>query len=137
MEKGFYHASVGYWQTISEPSADVKASYPSGTIEVSTIPGPGYIFNGSSWVGPTVEWKTNTASDMVRSERKSRLVKQVDPIASNTLRWNALSTEQQTQLSTYRQELLDITAKPGFPWYDLVLTQGVNAALWPVKPSFV
>jgi hypothetical protein len=137
MEKGFYHASVGYWQTISEPPADVRASYPVGTIEVPLIPGPGYTFNGSSWVEPTVEWKTNTAADMVRSERKFRLVRQVDPIASNTLRWNALSTEQQEQLSTYRQELLDMTAKPGFPWYDLVLTQGVDAAPWPIKPDFV
>jgi hypothetical protein len=137
MEKGFYNTAVGYWQAISDPSVDVMENYPAGTIEVPLMPGPGYTFNGTSWIEPSVEWKTATAAQKIRSERLFRLVKQVDPIASNTLRWSALSAEQQQQLIAYRQDLLDITEAPGFPWYETVISQGVDTAPWPSKPDFI
>lgn len=50
MEKGFYHPERGYWQTIGEPSADILASYPEGTIEVPLKPGEFYEWDGEEWV---------------------------------------------------------------------------------------
>lgn len=50
MERGFYHSSRGYWQTIDDVSADIVAEYPQGTIEVPLKPGANYEFNGSAWV---------------------------------------------------------------------------------------
>lgn len=42
MERGYYHPSRGYWQTMSEPSAEVLATFPEGTIEVPLKPGADY-----------------------------------------------------------------------------------------------
>ena len=53
MEHGFFHPSRGYWQTISEPSAEVLASYPEGTVEVPIKPvveGYAHEWNGKEWV---------------------------------------------------------------------------------------
>lgn len=50
MERGFYHSSRGYWQTIGDVSADIVAEYPQGTVEVPLKPGANYEFNGSAWV---------------------------------------------------------------------------------------
>ena len=50
MEHGFFHPDRGYWQTLSTPSEEVLASYPSGTVEISLQPGIGYVWNGSEWV---------------------------------------------------------------------------------------
>ena len=60
-----------------------------------------------------------------RKERNHRLISEVDPIASNVLRWGSISTEQQDAWSVYRQALLDVTQQEGFP----------NDVVWPTKPS--
>ncbi len=41
-EHGFYHPEGGYWQTTSEPSEAIRASYPEGTVEVPTKPDADY-----------------------------------------------------------------------------------------------
>jgi hypothetical protein len=38
MEKGFFHPDRGYWQTLTDPSAEVRATYPEGTVEVLLQP---------------------------------------------------------------------------------------------------
>lgn len=38
MERGFYHASRGYWQTTGDVPEDVLATYPEGTEEVPLKP---------------------------------------------------------------------------------------------------
>lgn len=47
---GFFHPSRGYWQTISEPSAEILATYPEGTIEVPLKPGADHDWIGGAWV---------------------------------------------------------------------------------------
>lgn len=50
MEKGFYHPSVGYWQTVSDPDQKQRASYPEGTIEVPLKPFQYAEWNDDKWV---------------------------------------------------------------------------------------
>lgn len=124
-EIGFYHPSWGYWQATTEPAEEILATYPSGTKRVPIMPGPGYSYNGEAWVAPTQAWLDDQASQLVKSQRAAKLHYTVDPVASNPLRWNSLSTEKQAEWAAYRQALLDITEQAGFP-------HQVN---WPVAPS--
>lgn len=50
MERGYFHASRGYWQTISEPSLQILADYPEGTVEVPLKPDADHEWNGSEWI---------------------------------------------------------------------------------------
>ena len=45
-----YHPSRGVWVAVRAPSPAILAGYPTGTVEISAPPGPGYIFDGSAWV---------------------------------------------------------------------------------------
>lgn len=124
MEKGFYHPSVGYWQTTNAPSPEILATYPQGTVEVPLMPGSGYTFDGSQWVAPAQSWVNEQAAKNVRSERLRKLVLEVDPLVSNPLRWNDLTAEKREAWTAYRTALLNITAQTGFP----------HTVVWPVKP---
>lgn len=124
MEKGFYHPSIGYWQTVVEPSEETLKSFPKGTISVPLKPGPGYNFNGTEWIPPTQQWLDETKALEVRAIRNKKL-KFVDRIVSNPLRWTDLSFEKQQAVKDYRQALLDITGQPGFP----------HNVVWPEQPQ--
>lgn len=50
MEKGFYHADRGYWQTTGDVPEHILASYPEGTVEITLKPGPDYEFDGDDWI---------------------------------------------------------------------------------------
>ncbi|WP_420012234.1 hypothetical protein [Tateyamaria sp.] len=50
MECGFFHPEIGYWQTTDEPSAQIRADYPEGTVEVPMPPGPDCLWDGKAWV---------------------------------------------------------------------------------------
>lgn len=63
----------------------------------------------------------------IRDDRSVKLQNEVDPIVSNPLRWNDLTEAEQTEVTTYRQSLLDITAQETFP----------NSVTWPTKPSIL
>lgn len=65
--------------------------------------------------------------DLVRHKRNGKLVHDVDPIATNGLRFMALGEEKQKEISDYRQALLDIPKQKGFP-LDVE---------WPVKPEWI
>lgn len=67
----------------------------------------------------------NKKEKLVRFQRDSILKDEIDPLVTNPLRWGDLTIEQQEQIKTYRQELLDITNQTGFP----------TDVIWPVKPS--
>tara|TARA_R110000751_G_scaffold42672_1_gene98890 strand:- start:230 stop:520 length:291 start_codon:yes stop_codon:yes gene_type:complete len=60
----------------------------------------------------------------VRSERNLRLQSEVDVIASNALRWAALSSDKQAEWATYRTALLNVPQQSGFP-----------DVTWPTKPE--
>lgn len=79
----------------------------------------GQSWNGSEWVYPTERLESEE-----RARRDNKLVKYVDPIATNNLRWNALSSEAQAAWTAYRQALLDVPQQPGFP----------STVTWPTKP---
>ncbi len=61
----------------------------------------------------------------LRSLRNAILEDEVDPIVTNPLRWDALSTSKQDEWKAYRTALLDITAQSGAP----------QSVTWPTKPS--
>lgn len=125
MEKGFFHPDRGYWQAISKPSSKTFALYPEGTIEVPLQPSPLHKMIDGEWIAPSQEELDAIAASGVRSERDARLMGEVDPIASNALRWAALTPEQQQAWADYRQALLDITDQSGFP----------HNVTWPTKPE--
>lgn len=56
---------------------------------------------------------------------RDNLLKDVDAIAGNVLRWADMSAEKQAEWSTYRQALLDVPQQSGFP----------SIITWPVKPQ--
>ena len=53
-------------------------------------------------------------ADIIRSNR-DYLLKQLDLVISNPLRWNDLTSEEQEVLANYRRSLLDIPQQSGFP----------------------
>lgn len=55
---------------------------------------------------------------------RGALLKGVDAVAGNALRWAALDVGTQAAWAVYRQELLDVPQQAGFP----------NDAVWPTKP---
>ena len=65
------------------------------------------------------------APSRVREERDEILVNEVDPIVSNTLRWNDMSEAKRTEWTNYRQALLDIETLEGYP----------HNIVWPTKPE--
>lgn len=84
---------------------------------------------GKTWTEPFSEeeianYNANLPS-VVRNQRDFLLSTEVDAIAGNALRWNALTTEQQQVWSDYRQALLDIPQQAGFP----------HEVVWPAKPE--
>lgn len=48
--KYFYHPENGYWETITEPSEAVLATYPEGTIEVAKRPSSQHQMIEGVWV---------------------------------------------------------------------------------------
>ena len=79
----------------------------------------------AAYVPPTQAELDEAAAQAVREERDMKLVTEVDPIAGNTLRWAALSAEEQAAWAAYRQALLDVPEQAGFP----------HDVTWPTKPA--
>lgn len=61
----------------------------------------------------------------VRDERNFRLLHECDPLVTNPLRWEALTTEKQQEWRQYRQALLDVPQQEEFP----------HTVTWPTKPE--
>lgn len=47
---GFFHPGRGYWQTISEPSPEILAGYPPGTMPVPVRPSENHHWDGEQWI---------------------------------------------------------------------------------------
>jgi hypothetical protein len=63
-----------------------------------------------------------------KGEREGRdriLVKEVDPMVSNALRWNDLTDAQRAAWTQYRTDLLNVPQQSGFP----------DNVTWPTKPE--
>jgi hypothetical protein len=65
--------------------------------------------------------------ERARKERDLILSNDVDPIVSNTLRWNSMTEAKRTEWTNYRQALLDIEDLEGYPNYLEII--------WPTKPE--
>jgi hypothetical protein len=68
---------------------------------------------------PTPEY----LAEMARNQRDS-LLRYLDTILTNPLRWASYTAEQQAVIAKYRQDLLDIPAQPSFP----------TEITWPTSP---
>lgn len=75
------------------------------------------------WTTHTWQLDTEATGQRVRYWRDQELAK-VDRV--NPLWYASLSAEQQTELATYRQALLDVPQQPGFP----------TQVIWPAKPTW-
>ena len=124
MERGFYHPSRGYWQTLSDPSSEVRARYPEGTVETPLQPSPIHVWDGSEWQEPDQSVKYEYYAQEVRRIRDYRLASEVDPVVTNPLRWADMSDADRQAWSDYRTNLLNISEQAGFP----------TEVDWPVKP---
>lgn len=93
-------------------------------VEMESNPSIEFVAYSYDW--STHSWVLNTqkTEDNVRQFRNTLLtaVDNVSPV-----RWNSLTQEQQQELQTYRQALLDITTQQGFP-------TDIN---WPNKPAWL
>ena len=125
MSKYFINLNGDYWETLSDPSDEIIAAYPVGTVEVTQRPSHLHTYEGGAWVAPSDavydEWKATE----VRAERDFLLASKVDRLVSNPLRWGELTTEKQTEWTQYRRDLLDITDQSGFP----------RNVTWPTTPE--
>lgn len=72
MDKGFFHPSRGYWQTIGEPPQHILDGYPEGTVEVPLKPGADHEWNGKEWLPPGLEIRKAEARDRLAAIRYAR-----------------------------------------------------------------
>ena len=80
--------------------------------------------NVADYVQPSQKEVEEEAARSVRDFRDYKLRSEVDPIVSNPLRWESMTTTDRNALASYRQALLDVTDQDGFP---------MNV-VWPEKP---
>ena len=80
MEHGFYHPDRGYWQTTGDPSADILARYPEGTVEVPLRPSENCKWTKGAWVTqdapPAQDDYTNAIQAMLEKTALSRRYEQ-------------------------------------------------------------
>jgi hypothetical protein len=69
----------------------------------------------AAYVAPTWEEIDAANADKIRLRRNAMLANVVDPIVSNPLRWDGLTSEQQAEMRTYRDALLNVTEQETFP----------------------
>jgi len=74
---------------------------------------------------PTQDELDAISASEIRSERNGLLSGLVDPVVSNPLRWDELTSTQQNEVTAYRTDLLNITDQDTFP----------TSVTWPTIPS--
>lgn len=75
------------------------------------------------------ELNANEPMRQLRLERDRLLRQEVDPIVSNPLRWNDMTTEKQTEWSNYRTALLDLPAN------QTPVDESLSNISFPTKPE--
>ena len=79
----------------------------------------------AAYVAPTQEELDAGLAACLRAERDRKLVQEVDPLVTNSLRWAELTDAKQAEWTQYRTDLLNLPAQAGFP----------NTVTWPTKPT--
>ena len=77
------------------------------------------------YVAPTQEEIDAELAANIREHRDYRLVREVDPMVTNPLRWAELTESKQAEWIQYRTDLLGLTEQSGFP----------HEITWPNKPE--
>lgn len=77
-----------------------------------------------AYVAPSAEEVAAEKARLIRMERDF-LLGSLDLIISNPLRWEAMSSDEKSQWTAYRQALLDVPQQSSFP----------NSVTWPEKPD--
>lgn len=77
MEHGFFHPSIGYWQTLTTPTEAQRQEYPSGTTEVPLKPGEFFEWDGAQWVATT---PPPIPPEQTEAMRKAAYQAEADPI---------------------------------------------------------
>ena len=117
-----------YWETmvpVENVEAYLAERTPEGeaSIAVDKRPCDCHDYDGDGWVENSVRMAVRNAA-VIRSDRNYRLQTEVDPIASNNLRWNELTPEKQTEWANYRTALLNVPQQNTFP----------ADVAWPERP---
>lgn len=73
----------------------------------------------------TKQWIFDTEFATMKALSQRNILLADGPDRISPLWWAAMTSEQQTAWSQYRQDLLDITKQPDFP----------NVIIWPTKPT--
>ena len=77
---------------------------------------------------PYVEYKPSKEELSIQARAiRDNLLKELDFIVMNPLRWNSFSSEHQGQIAAYRQKLLGVPQQKTFP----------VTIDWPIKPDFI
>lgn len=104
-------------------SADEFIAYKPGIELAPNQTGEiGWTWTGTAWNNPN-EHTAEQKAARIRQQRDQILKHIVDSMSP--MRWNALTDQQRTDWTAYRQALLDITEQETFP----------NSVTWPVKPE--
>jgi hypothetical protein len=96
MEKGFFHPQVGYWQTVSQPTAETLATYPAGTVEVPLQPGANFDWVDDEWVSAPVAAPTKAVQE---AKRKAAYPAEADPLFFMSQRGEATVEEWQAKVA--------------------------------------
>ena len=84
------------------------------------------MINDNNLPAPDLHLSTRIGlADGLRNLRNKQLVDNVD--SYNAIRYASLTTEQQQELATYRQALLNVPQQTGWP----------TTITWPTKPSWM
>jgi hypothetical protein len=130
MYKYFYNKTHDlYWETTSEVTnlEEYINSLNLGNDEIISVTQRPHCFcnyTDEEWVEDSAAKLENDAL-VIRGERDYRLVKDLDPVVSNPLRWADLTSEKQAEWAAYRTALLNVPQQEGFP----------SNVEWPTKPT--
>jgi len=107
--EGYYSDEVYYIKNNEFHPYPEKPNYP-------------HIFNleTEEW-----DWNEQASWDDLRYNRDQKLILELDPVVSNPLRWNSLTSEKQTEYTNYRQALLDLPQNTTDP----------RNPVWPEPPQ--
>lgn len=86
MEKNFFHPDRGHWVAIEEPSDEILATYPEGTIEVPSRPSQYAEWVDGAWVDQPAPLPTKEEQ---QARRAIAYTAESDPIAMQMLRGDA------------------------------------------------
>jgi hypothetical protein len=99
------------------------------TVEVWDQDGNLVTLNNDNVVAKMNELIQANPMKMLRMERDRLLKQEVDPIVSNNLRWNDMTTEKQTEWANYRTALLDL------PSNQTPVDDDLSNITFPTKPT--